>query len=277
MGGSSVSGMRLASFNVMHGASLTGERFDPDLFRSAVAGLGADVLALQEVDRDQPRSDGLDLTAEAAKAMGARDGDWRFVPTLLGTPGEHWQAIDEAPSGAAGMETAGGPAYGIGLVSLYPVTRWQTFRLPAAPLPAPVVVGGWPRRVGVMVLDDEPRVALAAAVETPAGPVTVVSTHLSFVPGWNAYQLRRLVAALADQPDPVVLLGDLNMPSPVATAVSRWRSLARAATYPSPSPRLQIDHALTRGGGTPALPPVKRVAAERTAVSDHAALVVDFS
>jgi endonuclease/exonuclease/phosphatase family metal-dependent hydrolase len=102
--------------------------------------------------------------------------------------------------------------------------------------------------------------------------MTVASTHLSFVPGWNVVQLRRLCRALAPLPGPRFLLGDLNLPGPVPAAVSGWRSLARIRTYPSPEPRVQLDHALASGH----LPAVRAVSAVRLAFSDHRALVVEL-
>ena len=57
---------------------------------NATTPLDADVLALQEVDRDQPRSHGVDLTKAAAAAMGAQHHV--FAPTLHGTPGRRWSA-----------------------------------------------------------------------------------------------------------------------------------------------------------------------------------------
>ena len=58
---------------------------------------------------------------------------------------------------------------------------------------------------------DEPRVAVAATVETPLGVVTVANTHLTFVEWWNGRQLGRIRGALARTPHPLVLMGDLNM------------------------------------------------------------------
>jgi hypothetical protein len=49
--------------------------------------------------------------------------------------------------------------------------------------------------------------------------------------------------------------------------------LARAATYPSPGPRVQLDHVLGDGP----LPPVAGAEARTLAVSDHCALMVDLS
>src|SRR4051812_38731177 len=136
--------MRLATFNALHGMSLADGRVDAGRFTDAVASLDADVLGLQEVERAQPRSGGVDLTRLAAEALGA--AHWRFEPALLGTPGQTWR-----PAGAAGGARAevapvandeGGPAYGVGLVSRYPVESWHVVRLPAARMRAPVLTAG---------------------------------------------------------------------------------------------------------------------------------------
>lgn len=252
--------MRLATFNVLHGRSLVDGRVDADRLGRAVAGLDADVIGLQEVDRDQPRSGGLDLTATVAAALGA--ADWRFVPALIGTPGGSWHAAgDDVPPGS--------PAYGVGLVSRLPVRSWHVVRLPAAPVRSPILLPGTKQ---VFLLTDEPRVALAAVVDSPLGVLTVATAHLSFVPGWNAWQLWRVGRALAGLPYPQLLLADLNLPGPVPGALTRWRSLGRLQTYPSPAPRVQLDHVLGRG----ALPPVTGVAAPALDVSDHRPLVVDL-
>jgi endonuclease/exonuclease/phosphatase family metal-dependent hydrolase len=100
----------------------------------------------------------------------------------------------------------------------------------------------------------------------------VVSCHLSFVPGWNALQLRRLSRELAGLGETCVLLGDLNLPGTVPGKVSGWRTMARAKTFPAGEPKLQIDHALGRGP----VPPVTAAHTRRLAVSDHQALVLDL-
>src|SRR3954468_10677814 len=123
--------MRLVSFNLLHGMSLTDGRVDRQRICSAVAALDADVLALQEVDRAQPRSGGLDLTELAADALGAPDR--HFAPALIGTPGLTWRAAEDD-------EAAGAAAYGIGLASRVPVERWATIRLGASPMRLPVRV-----------------------------------------------------------------------------------------------------------------------------------------
>lgn len=254
--------MRLATLNLLFGLSLDDLRVDRDRLAAAVASLDADVLALQEVDRGQPRSGGLDLTAVAAEALGAVAH--RFEPALLGTPGGVWRPA----TGGAGDPSEPGPAYGVGLVSRFPVESWHVVRLPAAPVRSPVPLPGTRR---VVWLKDEPRVGLAAVLATPSGRLTVATTHLSFVPGWGLVQLRRLVRELRRLPGPRVLLGDLNLPGPVPAWTSGWRPLVRGRTFPAPGPRLQLDHVLADGP----LPGPVSGEVRRLPVSDHLAVVVD--
>jgi endonuclease/exonuclease/phosphatase family metal-dependent hydrolase len=258
--------VRVATFNLMHGRSLRDGRVDPARFRDAVAALDADVLALQEVDRAQPRSLRLDLAREAAEAVGAQ---YRFVPALYGTPGHDWRAADHR----AEPPGDGGPAYGIALLSRLPVTTWWVRRLPAAPVRSPLLLPGPTPRV--VLMRDEPRVVLAARVDTPAGPLTVATTHLSFVPGWNLVQMGRLCRWLRELPGPRLLAADLNIPGPLPGVIFGWHQLARLATYPAQRPRAQLDHVLSDPTGGPR-PPVVGAYTVGTGVSDHLALVVEL-
>jgi endonuclease/exonuclease/phosphatase family metal-dependent hydrolase len=253
--------VRLATFNLLHGRSLSDGTVHADRLAAAVAELDADVLGLQEVDRAQPRSGLLDLTAIAADAMGATVH--RFAAAVVGTPGETWQPWRSDDDNAH-------PLYGIALISRYPLTRWQITALPAAPIRSPL----YDPENGLRLLQDEPRVLLAAVLQTPHGPLTVATTHLSFVPGWNLRQLRHAVRALRALPGPRVLLGDLNMPTRPVRAISGWRPLARAATFPSFSPRAQLDHILADPRGSAALGRVVQVSTPRAGISDHLPLVV---
>jgi endonuclease/exonuclease/phosphatase family metal-dependent hydrolase len=255
--------VRVATVNLLGGRSVTtGEIAEPDLHAAAEM-VDADVVALQEVDRDQPRSHGTDQTRVVAEALGA--GHCRFLPTINGTPGGAWTPA----SGDGSGEQAPGPAYGIGLVSRLPVTSWAVRRFKPAPVGLPLLIPGQ----GLAHVNDEPRAALAAVLETAIGPLTVIATHLSFVPGWNVAQLRALTRWSQSLPGPRVLLGDLNLPGPVARLSSRWVPAGRVATYPSWRPRVQFDHVLL--DGLPAST-VRTVEALRLPVSDHRALVVDL-
>jgi endonuclease/exonuclease/phosphatase family metal-dependent hydrolase len=199
-----------------------------------------------------------------AEAIDARA--WRFEPAIVGEPGGRWRAArDGDGTGEAG--------YGVALVSRLPVRSWHVVRLPAAPVRSPVYATGSRR---LLLLRDEPRVGLAAEVETPLGPMTIATTHLSFVPGWNAMQLRRLTRILrgrAPEGRPCILMGDLNLPGPVPGWTSGWRSLAHVKTFPALHPSVQIDHVLARGP----VPPTRPAHAQALPVSDHRALVVDLA
>jgi endonuclease/exonuclease/phosphatase family metal-dependent hydrolase len=259
--------VRVATFNLLHGRNPADGRVDPDRVADAVAATDADVLGLQEVDRCQPRSGRLDLARLAAGALSAPW--WRFTPTILGTPGESWQPWPADPPADPPADV---PAYGIALVSRLPVRRWQVTRLPAVPVRSPVWVPG--PGGGPVLLRDEPRVLLAAVLDGPAGPLTVATTHLSFVPGCNAWQLRTVLAALRRLPAPRLLLGDLNLPGAVLPVLTRWRRLGRRPTYPAARPRLQLDHILADRDAAARLGPVRAAETPAAAVSDHRPLIV---
>lgn len=249
----------MATFNILHGSTPPGGQVDVDALAAAVARLDADVLALQEVDRFQPRSRYADLTSVAAEAMGAVEH--RFVAALSGTPGATWMA-------ATGEEQPDAAAYGIALLSRHPVTAWEVVRLPTLGLPVPMWFRGSRRPVWVR---DEPRVAVAATVAPDgARPLTVVGTHLTFVRRWNRRQLRTLVRAIPPKA-PAVLAGDLNMDAATAASVSGLRPLATGPTFPAHRPREQLDHLL----GTADLRATRGEVVELP-LSDHRALVADL-
>jgi endonuclease/exonuclease/phosphatase family metal-dependent hydrolase len=254
--------VRVATFNLLSGRSVTDGQVRAADLRDAAAALDADVVGLQEVDRAQERSGGVDQTALVAEALGAR---WsRFVPAVDGTPGDAWTA-----SSWDDGSLADGPGYGVALVSRLPVLSWRVRRFGPAPFGMPLLVPG---SRGLTHVPDEPRVALAAVVQGPAGPLTVISAHLSFVPGWNVRQLRAISRWARSMPAPRLLLGDLNLPGAVPRLVTGWTQLARVPTYPSWRPRVQFDHVLTDAAVS-----VDAARALPLQVSDHCALVVDLA
>ena len=123
-----------------------------------------------------------------------------------------------------------------------------------------------------MVVHEEPRAAVIACLDTPWGPTTFANTHLSFVPGSNRRQLRRLVKVLRGFPGPRLLAGDFNLTTSTVVRSTRMRPLGQAATFPAQSPRRQIDHILTDDARLE----VRRCETPLMPISDHRPLVVDI-
>lgn len=302
--------VRLATYNLLHGVPVLGGTPAPDLddagrptgltvaddrpLRDAVRLLDADVIGLQEVDVDQPRSGGVHQVRSVAEAIGAEQ--WYFAPSVAGTPGlPGWVEADETHERASnahlpdpdlrrrasdldpgphGTVISIGPLYGVGLVSRLPVLEWRSTRFDPAPWSLPLMIPAEPRPQFIRVA-DEPRAAVAAVVEGARGPFTVVTAHLSFVPGYNVRQLRALRRWLAGLPRPLVLLGDFNLPGRMPARITGWTPLARAKTYPVMKPRVQLDHILGDGltssqigSATAQVHPLP--------VSDHAAVTIDL-
>ncbi len=261
---------------------------DPTDLLRAVAELEQDgpldVLALQEVDRHQPRTGMLDQAGVVAEQLGARW--WRFVPSVHGTPGiasegASWvpaTAADDLPEdqGEPPRVTDMGPRYGVALLSRWPVRRWRVKRFPPAPVSLPLIAPTTGRPKAVRV-PDEPRSAVAAIIEIPHADITVATAHLTFVPGYNTRQLAELRAFLAGMPRPLVLLGDFNLPGGIPGLVTGWQQIVRVPTYPVARPRVQFDHILADGWAPDAVALARASArAMPVAVSDHCAVLADF-
>lgn len=305
--------VRLATYNLLHGMPVLGGVPGPERdasgrvigppvvtddapLRRAAASLDADVVGLQEVDVDQPRSGHAHQVRAVAEALGAEH--WHFAASVVGTPDERrWDPADErhehsshphlrwaagrgravVPGDAVeigpGSPEPSGPLYGVGLVSRLPVLEWRATRFDPSRWSLPLLVPANPRPQ-VLRVPDEPRAAIAAVVEGDQGPFTVATVHLSFVPGHNVRQLKALRRWLAGMPRPLVLLGDFNLPGSIPARVTGWTPLVRQRTYPAMGPRVQLDHVLADGftahQQATAVPGVHLLP-----VSDHAAVTVD--
>jgi endonuclease/exonuclease/phosphatase family metal-dependent hydrolase len=258
--------LSIATFNMLHGRSLDHLQVQEADLRAAAAAIDADVLGLQEVDRLQDRSSFLDQTAVVADALGA--AHWRFVPALHGTPGRSTAWTTATEDDGALTE---GPTYGVALVSRLPVQEWHVRRFGPAPVAMPLMVPGVK---GLTRIPDEPRVALAAVVDGPRGPMRGGSAHLSVGPGWKVAELRGVTRWALALPGPRLLVGDFNLPGAVSRVASGWVQLARVATYPSYRPRVQFDHVFAHEIAASA---VRDVQVLRLPVSDHCALRVDLA
>jgi endonuclease/exonuclease/phosphatase family metal-dependent hydrolase len=232
---------------------------DLEAAAEAVAALGADVVALQEVDRGLPRTGGVDQVAELAARTGLHGV---FAPALLGDPDTRWTAVGDGDAGGAG--------YGVGLLSRVPLRDVRRVALPGggdgqrsprASLRNP----GW---------DREPRVALVAALEVGGAALRVATAHLSYLPWRGLAQLRTAAAAVAALDGPAALIGDLNLPAwPVRTALpGSWTHVPSAPTYPAWRPRVAVDQLAVRGGLT-----ASDVTVGPRATSDHLPLLATLT
>lgn len=245
--------MRVASWNIMHGINLQqpGPAGMPLIERTdLISGcrlLDVDVLAVQEIDQFQHRSGNYDQAAEISQVTGLTN--YRFVPTVLGNPDDgekSWQAAAETEFDLANTKTE--PRYGIGLFSKYPVKAWYQLDLIGAKITTPIAIPGENGKPKLIWINDEPRIVLAAEIETELGPILVATTHFSFVPGRNLRQLRTTLRWLSQFEMPKVFLGDFNLPAKIIQFTTNWQRTATTPTFPINNPKAQFDHILTKGG-----------------------------
>jgi endonuclease/exonuclease/phosphatase family metal-dependent hydrolase len=247
--------LRVVTWNVRTCRTREDDRVDLDLTAATLRSLDADLVALQEIDRDQERSGHIDQARALGEALGMA---WYFAPALLG-PAERPQSWRR--SGLGGDSR--GPAYGIAMLS-----RWELEATEIVALP----YGGGRR---------EPRIALLARTRAGGRPLSVAATHLSVATRDAVRQIRWLQHRLSRSRYPCarMLLGDLNLWLPVVRLVSLpgWRSLVRGATFPNdgPAPRrrgVQIDHVMAAGAGLE----MRHARIVSVPISDHRAVIVDL-
>ncbi|PFG40245.1 endonuclease/exonuclease/phosphatase family metal-dependent hydrolase [Georgenia soli] len=260
--------MRVLTLNLQHAAPARtavdagGPAGATTLDRAAeeIAATGADVVLLQEVDRNLRRSGGLDQAATLAQRLGMAH---RFAANIAGTRvGVPLPARVSTPA----------RGYGVALLTRLPVATWHVMRLRG---------GGPRRRTGRPAWSplgwtwDPTRVLLAAVLRTGAGPVSVGVTHLSVRPDVARRQLTAAAGALLTLPGPHLLGGDLNLDaaavaSSEVVADGRLAPLAAGLTFTNARPRTQLDHLLASG-----LVATGPAVVHHLSVSDHAGLSVD--
>ncbi len=209
----SASGLVLASLNLHGGRDRHGRPFD---IGAACAGLGADVVALQEVW--QPDG-GPDPLAAAAAARGVTP-----VSTSL-LAGTSLRTLGIAPDPQPGT-------WGLAVISTLPVTGCEVVPLGRAPG------------------DPVPRAALLVTVKLASGQrLRIANAHLTHRLVSPA-QLLRLVRCLAAADVPTVIVGDLNMPGPVSGLAVGYRPAVSGRTFPAHRPLVQLDQLLAGRGVT---------------------------
>ena len=275
--------MRVLSWNILHGQVIPPANQVDQLasLKSATAQVVSnyqpDFICLQEVDYQQPRSDFLNQTKIIAKSSGLKY--WAFLPAIFGTPGEKWKKVTNLEQSIITAENESintAKSYGIGIATNQPIKKLYAKKLGKSVIGMPLLI---PNEKGTGVrfiyVKDEPRVVLIIELESG---VTIATTHLSFVPGVNIYQLNRISFLLRNIPGEKILAGDLNLPGNLPSKLSGFRSLAAAATYPSWKEKIQFDYIMAKKG----LIKNNRVAATlikstgRPIISDHTPIGVEL-
>ncbi|MBP0446587.1 endonuclease/exonuclease/phosphatase family protein [Roseomonas sp. SSH11] len=117
-----------------------------------------------------------------------------------------------------------------------------------------MLVSRWPLEQGVLhdlsVPGREPRTAITARVETPAGPLRLLATHLGLGFRERRMQAARLAAIARATPDPLLALGDFNdwePHGPVDRAfLGTLPSRTFARTFPVGRPLFALDRIYAR-------------------------------
>ncbi|HEX6578327.1 MAG TPA: endonuclease/exonuclease/phosphatase family protein [Jiangellaceae bacterium] len=235
--------LRLATFNIHHGVGADG-LLDLERVASAIEETGAEVVGLQEVDRN----------------WGARSGyvdQPAWLADRLGMHAVYGANVDLDPP-APGMPRR---QYGMATLSALPV-RSNGHTLLVRPL------GG------------EQRGLLQVGIDIRDHGLRVLNTHLEY--GFQVERLEQtatITDAVRNGPAPVVLLGDLNA-GPSSPEVARLREVLSDAwamagvgagfTFDAVSPHVRIDYVLVGDGVT-----VRSARVAPTYASDHRPVVVD--
>ncbi|MDP2471428.1 MAG: endonuclease/exonuclease/phosphatase family protein [Candidatus Palauibacterales bacterium] len=228
--------VRVLAYNIHHGEGMDSV---VDLARIAklIRDVRPDLVAVQEVDSVVERTGGVDQAAELGSLTKLNAAFGSFMPYQ-------------------------GGAYGMAILSRWPIARFENIRLPDG---------------------DEPRSALSGIVELPrtGARLRFVGIHLYRTEAERLGQARSLEEQLGSDSIPTLLAGDFN--SEPGTAVmehlsSAWRIVDKgedSLTFPSYGPEREIDYVLLR--------PSRRfqVLSERVldepVASDHRPILVELA
>ena len=243
--------MRVISWNLLHGQKIPPThtqnwQLELETAAKTVADkMQPDFLALQEVDNFQSRSGFINQSKLIAESMQLKH--WAYLPTLIGTPGEKWRAVkdlNQAIITSENHQSNDVASYGIALATNQPIKKLYVKKLGRSLIGMPLLIpkdNG--KGVRFIYVKDEPGVALIAELENG---FTIATTHLSFVPGVNIYQLNKISSFLKKLAGISVLMGDLNLPANLPSKLSGFRSVLSQSTYPSWGPKIQFDYIMAR-------------------------------
>lgn len=243
--------LRIASYNIRHGAGVSG-RVDLARTSETLRHIAPDVVFLSEVDQGWRRSGFVDQAAYLARAL--------EMPYTHFAPALSTRSLLFAAPGATAR-------YGNLFLSKLPV-------LAAGDSPLP--------RIG----QSEPRNVAWIDLELPGGIVRLYGTHLSLVARERVEQLRTLGELLAASPHPSIVLGDFNSPPLRLKSEAPflwnppWHDAHLAAgegeglTFPAQAPASRIDYVFVH---SELLPRLSRSAVYPSDASDHLPVMVELT
>ena len=273
--------MRVISWNLLHGQKIpptNSQDWQAEVVSAAkkVADeLQPNFIALQEVDYFQSRSNLTNQTKLVAQSMQLKY--WAYLPTLIGTPGEKWRSVKDLENSIiteSSLDKNPKASYGIALATNWPIKKLYVKKLGRSIIGMPLLIpkdNG--KGVRFIYVKDEPRVALIAELENG---YTIATTHLSFVPGVNVFQLNKLSSYLKKLPGLALLTGDLNLPANLPSKLSGFKSLISQATYPSWKPKIQFDYIMLRKSKLESVSSIKPIKSTVTGISDHTPIGVEI-
>ena len=273
--------MRVISWNLLHGQKIpptSSQDWQAEIVSAAkkVADESQpNFIALQEVDYFQSRSDLTNQTKLVAQSMQLKY--WAYLPTLIGTPGEKWRSVKDLKNSIiteSSLDKNPKASYGIALATNWPIKKLYVKKLGRSIVGMPLLIpkdNG--KGVRFIYVKDEPRVALIAELENG---YTIATTHLSFVPGVNVFQLNKLSSYLRKLPGLALLTGDLNLPANLPSKLSGFKSLISQATYPSWKPKIQFDYIMLRKSELKSISSIKPIKPSATGISDHTPIGVEI-
>ncbi|NBQ35728.1 MAG: metal-dependent hydrolase [Actinobacteria bacterium] len=270
--------MRIISWNLLHGQIIPPNN-DQDWRQSLITAAKTvannyqpDFIGLQEVDYLQPRSTLINQTQLVAESMGLKY--WAYLPSLFGTPGEKWEKVRDLKAALITQDTTPPEeiSYGIGIATNQRIKKLHVKKLGRSIIGLPLVIPNENGRVRFIYVKDEPRVALTAELENG---LTITTTHLSFAPVVNIYQLNLLCTTLNRLPGKQVLIGDLNMIANLPSRFSSYKSLIKQMTYPSWKEKIQFDYIMAPKSTAKSITttPINTV---KTNISDHTPIGVEL-
>ena len=273
--------MRVISWNLLHGQKIpptNSQDWQAEVVSAAkkiADELQPNFIALQEVDYFQSRSDLTNQTKLVAQSMQLKY--WAYLPTLIGTPGEKWRSVKDLKNSIiteSSIDKNSKASYGIALATNWPIKKLYVKKLGRSIIGMPLLIPKDDGRgVRFIYVKDEPRVALIAELENG---YTIATTHLSFVPGVNVFQLNKLSSYLKKLPGLALLTGDLNLPANLPSKFSGFKSLISQATYPSWKPKIQFDYIMLRKSELKRISSIKPIKSTATGISDHTPIGVEI-